>query len=356
MNLKEKVKQLPSTPGVYLMKDSQGSVIYVGKSKNLKSRVGSYFQHSSQHSNKVIKLVHHLKDFDLIQTDTEFEAFMLECKLIQEIQPLYNRLMKNPRSYTYIRIKMNNSYKRIELVSEIEEEDGNLYFGPYTSKGRTEKAIQGLKEMFKLDCNQTSFRNSPCFNYSLGLCMGMCFDNKALDYYHLVIDKIIGLLEGNDRGILEEMKGMMIQASDQFDFEGAAKIRDVMEAVQSLLNREKVIQFTEEGKNIVMLEPIGDDKIKLFLIRRNKVLFSKVYILDDSNPEKLVEQMKSTVVTYFSKNEDCSKVISKEEIDEANIIYRYINSRADDCLIIPDEWLKRENESRIEQALLQLIN
>ena len=132
MNPKEKAKQLPSSPGVYLMKDSYGSIIYVGKSKNLKNRVSSYFQESSTHSNKVIKLVQHLKDFDIIQTDTEFEAFILECKLIKEIQPLYNRLMKNPQSYTYIRIVMDRSSQRIELANRMNEDDGNLYFGPYT--------------------------------------------------------------------------------------------------------------------------------------------------------------------------------------------------------------------------------
>ena len=128
MTPREKAKQLPSSPGVYLMKDSYGSIIYVGKSKNLKNRVSSYFQESSTRWNKVIKLVQHLKDFDIIQTDTEFEAFILECKLIKEIQPLYNRLMKNPQSYTYIRVVMDRSRQRIELANRIIEGDGNLYF------------------------------------------------------------------------------------------------------------------------------------------------------------------------------------------------------------------------------------
>ncbi len=355
LNLKEKAKQLPSTPGVYLMKDSHGSIIYVGKSKNLKSRVSSYFQHSSQHSNKVLKLVHHLKDFEIIHTDTEFEAFMLECKLIKEIQPLYNRLMKNPRSYTYIKIRMDKSYHRLELVNESEEGDGNHYFGPFSSKGSTEKAVQGLIEMFKLDCNHTSSRNSPCLNYSLGLCLGMCFDSATLVQYHHLIDRIIGLLEGTDKSILEEMNEKMIQASNQFDFEEAAKIRDIMEKVQFLLKREKVIQFTEENKNIVMLEPIGDNRVKFFLIRRNRVLFTKVYEIDEPNWEREVNEMTSEIIFYFSIKESCTKVIRKEEIDEANIIYRYINSHASDCFMIPDQWLRAKRINKIEQVVLDLL-
>ena len=312
MNPKEKAKQLPSTPGVYLMKDSHGSIIYVGKSKNLKSRVSSYFQQSSHHSNKVIKLVHHLKDFDIIHTDTEFDAFMLECKLIKEIQPPYNRMMKNPRSYTYIRIKMVQSYNRIELVTEKEEGDLHLYFGPFSSKGTIEKAIQGLKEIYKLDCNQSSSRNSPCLNYSLGLCMGMCFDSTALDRYHHMINRIIGLLEGTNKSILEEMEQRMIQASSQFDFEEAAKIRDIIEMVQSLVKKEQMIQFIEEDQNIVMIESIGDNRVKFFLIRRNQVLFTNVYEIDNGNLKKVVGQMKSEIISFFSNPTDSVQLIKKK--------------------------------------------
>ncbi|WP_428911646.1 UvrB/UvrC motif-containing protein [Niallia sp. Krafla_26] len=356
MNLIDKAKQLPSTPGVYLMKDSHGSIIYVGKSKNLKSRVSSYFQHSSQHSNKVIKLVHHLKDFDIIHTDTEFEAFMLECKLIKDIQPLYNRMMKNPRSYSYISVKRDQSYRRIEFVHEMEEGDRHLYFGPFSSIGTTEKAIQGLKEMFKLDCNQSTTKNSPCLNYSLGLCMGMCFDPSALKQYHHMIDRIIGLLEGTDSSLLEEMEQRMIQASSQFDFEEAAKVRDRIEWVQSLLKKEQVIRFIEEDQNIVMMEYIGDNRVKMFLIRRNQILFSKVYGLDHTNLEKLVQQIKSEILSYFSQPKQSMKKIKKDEIDEAAIIYRYMNSHDRECIIIPDQWLNSKRMNKMEQAVLRLVS
>jgi excinuclease ABC subunit C len=356
MNPKEKAKHLPSSPGVYLMKDSYGSIIYVGKSKNLKSRVSSYFQESSRHSNKVLKLVQHLKDFDIIQTDTEFEAFILECKLIKEIQPLYNRLMKNPQSYTYIMIKMNRSCHRIELANCMNEDDGNLYFGPYTSKSRTEKAIQGLKEMFKIDCNQYSSRKGPCLNYSLGLCIGMCFDASAQIQYNHIMNRIICLLEGSDTSILDEMSQKMDEEAGRFDFEAAAKIRDHIEALQSLLKREKVIQFTKADKNIIMLEPIGDSRVKLFLIRRNQILYNRIYEINQTNQEQVISDIKNHIFNHFTKSVHIAENISKEEIDEAQIVYRYLNSHAEDSLIILDHWLYFKESDEIEKAVRELID
>jgi excinuclease ABC subunit C len=356
MNPKEKAKQLPSSPGVYLMKDSYGSIIYVGKSKKLKSRVSSYFQESSRHSNKVLKLVQQLKDFDIIQTDTEFEAFILECKLIKEIQPLYNRLMKNPQSYTYIMIKMNRSCHRIELANRMNENDGNLYFGPYTSKNRTEKAMQGLKEMFKIDCNQYSSRKGPCLNYSLGLCIGMCFEASAQIQYNHIMNRIIRLLEGSDTSILDEMSQKMDEEAGRFDFEAAAKIRDHIEAIQSLLKKEKVIQFTKADKNIIMLEPIGDGRVKLFLIKRNQILYNRIYEINQTNQEQVISDIKNHIFNHFTKSVHIAENISKEEIDEAQIVYRYLNSHAEDSLIIPDHWLYFKKSDEIRQAVRELID
>jgi excinuclease ABC subunit C len=167
MDSKEKVKKLPSCPGVYLMKDSLGSVIYVGKSKNLKNRVGSYFQESKSHSPKVVKLVKNIKDFDHIITDTEFEAFLLENKLIKEIMPIYNKLLKSPKSYSYIKISTNEKYPLIEISDESDKNDGNLYFGPYTNRNTAERGLQGIKEYCRISCTGSFQKASACLNYSL---------------------------------------------------------------------------------------------------------------------------------------------------------------------------------------------
>ena len=149
MTLKEKVKNLPSSPGVYLMKDVHDGIIYVGKAKNLKRRVQSYFQNSKSHSPKTVKLVNNIKNFDYILTDTEFEAFMLECKLIQELKPFFNRQMKNPKSYAYILIKTDEEIPKIEVTNFPIGGKNNQIFGPYRNKNTAAKAVQGMKDFLK---------------------------------------------------------------------------------------------------------------------------------------------------------------------------------------------------------------
>lgn len=355
MNLKEKAKNLPLSPGVYLMKDSHGNIIYVGKSKKLKNRVQSYFQKSKNHSKKVVKLVHQIKDFEYILTDTEFEAFLLECKLIKELQPFYNKLMKSPQSYTYIVIRMDQELDRIVLSNHLLENDNYLYFGPFTSKNSAEKAILGLKEFLKIACSHSIYNNSPCLNYSLGLCVGMCFKKSALEQYHNNINRIIALFEGTDNSIIDEMNQKMIHASENFDYERASMIRDYLEAIHSLLKKEKVIDFTKEMNNIVFIESISDYLQKLFLIKGNKVLFTHLYKLDKTNIKRLVFEIKSKILVYFKKDTYPSSIISKDEIDEAQIIYSYLTSSPCKYLIIPESWFSIENRERLDLAIEELL-
>ena len=199
---------------------------------------------------KDYKLKASLKDFDYILTDTEFEAFMLECQLIREIKPIFNRMMKSPQAYIYIRIQMDDGYQRIEIRSS-PNKPNSLYFGPYTSKHTVGRALQGIKNFYKIICSNPSNKNTPCLNYSLGLCIGMCLGGATLDQYNGIINKIIGLLEGTDTSMLEIFEQRMIEASETFEFEKAAKYRNTLDTIHSLLNKEKVIEFTESDKNMV---------------------------------------------------------------------------------------------------------
>ncbi len=360
MNLKDKVKNLPSSSGVYLMKDSLDSVIYVGKSKNLKSRVGSYFQTSKSHSPKVLKLVQNLKDFEYILTDTEFEAFMLECKLIKEIKPIYNKQMKSPKSYSYIRIKIHDKYPSIEISNEIKKSDGNIYFGPYTNKNTVVKGLLGIKECCKIQCNNKFKRASTCFNYSLGLCIGMCLNDTPAKQYVDILKRIINLLNGTDKGILNELENIMNTASEKYDFEVAAKYRDYITSINYLLNKVEIVKFTKQNKNIVLLEPLSNNMIKLFLINGNKILFREKYIIDDLNSEKMKIILKNKILFYFNDGVISNPIdVGREEIDESQIIYTYLKSKSNDCkyIIISDKWLKSSNkDSIIYNSLNELIS
>lgn len=360
MNLEDKVKGLPSSPGVYLMKDSLNSVIYVGKSKNLKNRVGSYFQNSKSHSPKVLKLVKNLKDFEYILTDTEFEAFMLECKLIKEIKPIYNKQMKSPKAYSYIRIKIHGKYPSIEISNEIKKADGNIYFGPYTNKNTVERGLLGIKECCRIICNNKIKKTSVCFNYSLGSCIGMCLHNTSTKQYVDILNDIINLLNGSDQSIINKMENTMNAASEKYDFEVAAKYRDYITAVKYLLSKVEVVKFTKQNKNIVLLEPLNDNMIKLFLINGNKILFKEKYLIDDLNSQKMKIILKNKLLFYFNDDIISNPIeIGREEIDESQIIYTYLKSKSNYCkyTIISDKWLKSLNkDSIIYTALNDLLS
>lgn len=358
MDLKEKVRSLPSSPGVYLMKDSQDGIIYVGKSKKLKSRVGSYFQNSKSHSPKIVKLVKNIHDFEYILTDTEFEAFLLECKLIKEIKPIFNKLMKSPMSYCYIRITINEKYPDIELSNECDSSDGNLYFGPYTSKKTVEAAIQGIKECCKIMCSNKSRKPAACLNYSLGLCIGICIDESAKEQYNLIIKKITNLLSGCDKSILTEMEENMAAAAEKFDFETAAKYRDYINKVNSLIGKKEVIEFAEENKNIAMIEWLSNDTFKFFIIKGNKVLFSENYAIKNFNLEDLKVAVKQRMFLYFNTKTSQTLIgINKDEIDEAQIIYSYLNSSKSNCkhVVIPEQWIIDSNHKDINSAIDELF-
>jgi excinuclease ABC subunit C len=351
-NIKEKIQNLPSTPGVYLMKDSLGGILYVGKAKNLKKRIQSYFRRSANHSPKIKKLVQHLKDFDYILLDTEFEAFMLECKLIKEWKPPYNRVMKHSLSFAYIVVHMNEDLRRIEMTTDPIEKNGDIYFGPFTNLNTVVKGIHGILECFKVLCLNPSQRGRACLNYNIGLCNGMCLGGPALDQYHHIVNRIIALLNGTDKSIIKEMNEMMLLASENFDFEMAAKYRDYLKAVNTLTNKEKVIEFTEENHNIVMVEYLDEMTIKLFLIKRTKILFTLKYKLSKWNVDEVKEEIRAAILTYFTSNApSLSLEVSRDELDEAQIVYSYLKSNNCRYTIVPDKWLTSKKSNRLTKAL-----
>lgn len=357
MDLKDKVKTLPSCPGVYLMKDSDGNIIYVGKSKNLKNRVGSYFLNSKAHPPKVIKMVKSLRDFDYMITDTEFEAFMLECRLIQEIKPFYNRLLKSPKAYTYVKISTGEKYPAIGISDEPDNNDGSLYFGPYTSKNTVERGLQGIKEYCRILCPGSPQKLSPCLNHSLGLCIGVCQEGTSREQYLSIIDKIIKLLNGTDKSILKAMGASMDNASERLDFEKAAKLRDYIGAVNYLVGKTKVVEYTKKNKSIVVLELLEDGSIKFFLIKGNKVLYSeKCAVACDF--EKLKLALKNNILIHFDNTQAKVMQIGKEDIDESQIIYSYLNSKSSSCkhVIIPQSRLGESNAKSLDNAIDKLLN
>ncbi|GGH23563.1 excinuclease ABC subunit C [Paenibacillus segetis] len=339
------------------MKDSRGNILYVGKSKHLKNRVQSYFHNSKSHSPKIKKLVNHVKDLEYILTDTEFEAFMLECQLIHGHKPMYNRKMKNPLAYQYIAIWKNEGLNRLEVTNDPFSNDDYQYFGPYTAnKNSVEKAIQGIKGYFKIDCNQSVTTKGACLNHSLGLCLGMCLGGEALAQYNHIINRLIALLDGTDPSLYEEMNQGMLAAAEQYDFEKAARYRDYIGAVTFLLNKEKVIDFVEENRNIVVVEYLTEDLIKLFLIKRNRILFCGKYSVAPTGMVSLYEKIRTKILDHFEiGGHTLSNGVSRDEIDEAQIIYSYLQGSSSKYIIIPDHWLNSKDHTKMDTAIQDLF-
>ncbi|MFC3747350.1 GIY-YIG nuclease family protein [Paenibacillus sp. GCM10012306] len=361
MNLTEKVKNLPMTPGVYLMKDSLGNIIYVGKAKALKRRVQSYFQDSNSHSPKVKRLVKNIRDLDYTLTDTEFEAFMLECTLIKELKPPYNKKMKNPLAYTYIVIRTDGQRRRIEVTPDLgdgaERSDGRLFFGPYTSRSTVERAIQGVLESYSILCsNPHSKKASLCLNHSLGLCIGMCAGGEALTIYNRIMDDFVALLDGTDLRILEGMEQRMAAAAENYNFEVAAKYRDYIGAVRSLLQKEKVIEFAGANQRIAMVEPINDQILKLLLLQGNRILFQTKLELEYFRNASLQAEITTIIKDVFrGHNFTGSAAVSRYEIDEAQIIYSYLKGSSCNHIIVSEEWLAPENDTVIDDAVREML-
>ncbi|MGG4555119.1 GIY-YIG nuclease family protein [Paenibacillus humicus] len=357
--MKTIIQELPLSPGVYLMRDSRGTVIYVGKSKSLKKRVQSYFYNNKSHSPKVKKLVHHVKDLEHIVTDTEFEAFMLECRLIQDIKPMYNRKMKNPLGYSYIVLRQKGDWRWLEITDTLDDggQDRSRFFGPYTASRKSlEHALARIEECCKIACNHrpaAASANTPCLNYSLGLCLGKCLGGANARRFDEVMDRFIGLLQGNDRSLYDEMEHKMVEAAERFDFEQAAKYRDGMEAVNLLLSKRQVIEFAAENHSIVVYEHLDKDTIKLFLIKGNVVLHSeRCSVAARADIESLQQRAKALILSYFTKDtEPDAAEITREDIDAVQIIYSYLQSSACRYLLIPGSWVEADEQSELEAAL-----
>nr|WP_263323123.1 GIY-YIG nuclease family protein [Neobacillus sp. Marseille-Q6967] len=320
------------------MKDSEDRIIYVGKAKNLKRRVQSYFQHSKAHPQKIKKMISNIKDFEYILTDTEFEAFLLECRLIKELQPLFNKKMKSTQSYAYILIHLDEELHRIEITNHPIKAQGKLYYGPYVSRHAVERAVLKIKEFYRILCSNPAKRHTPCLNYSLGLCIGTCLGGTEIEAHNKIIEKVIQLLNGTDQYLMKEIKMKMESAAEILDYETAAKCKEQLEAVSYLIQKEKVIDFTKENKNLVIIEGLSEELIKLFLIKRNTILFKEKYLTDRLNVELLKHLIQANFYNSTRNQQSAETDVGKDELDKSQIIYHYLHNSQCKYMVIPEEW------------------
>lgn len=303
--LKEKIKEFPTQSGVYLMKGASDKIIYVGKAKNIKNRVRSYFNDNKDHSPKTKILISQIQEVEYILTKTEVEAFLLEASLIKKHRPKYNIRLKDDKSYPYIKLSWSDNYPRLYLARKVKK-DGSLYFGPYTSGGAVHETIRFLNRTFKIrDCTDAVFktRKRPCMTYQIGRCTAPCVGLVSEEVYRDDIEDVRSFLKGMDKKVIKDLAHKMKKAAEEEKFEVAAKLRDSVEAIKSILQKQAVINASSE-KDQDAIGYYGDERgtlIETLHIRKGRVLGTRSHFFPLLNPQDPVEDPREWLVSFLNQ-------------------------------------------------------
>lgn len=303
--LKNLVKTLPDGPGVYLMKNVKEKIIYVGKAKNLKARVRTYFNQLKDHSTKTRFLVSHITDIEYILTKTEVEAFLLEASLIKKHRPRYNIRLKDDKAYPYIRVDVRHEFPRLYLSRRVQN-DGAIYFGPFSSGFAVRETIRFLSHTFKIrDCTDAFLRSRkrPCISYQIGRCTAPCVKYIEAAEYGESVQKAIRFLKGMDAKVIKELKKEMQALSDDERFEAAAKLRDSIRAIESVRERQVVVSNAQEFDQDVIAY-VGDARgvlVEMMFVRRGRVIGARPHFLSNLHAEMESEDPRDWIVSFLNQ-------------------------------------------------------
>lgn len=303
-DFKAQLKILPDKPGVYLMKNSLGEIIYVGKAKVLKNRVRQYFQNSKNHSEKVKAMVKNIAEFEYIVTDSEMEALILECNLIKKHSPKYNISLKDDKFYPFIKITTNEDFPRVFITRNFAK-DGNKYFGPYPNAGAVHETIKLIRKIFPLrTCKKLIFENGkhtrPCLNYHIKKCNAPCEGHISKDEYKRMIDEIVDVLSGRDRSLINKLKNDMQEASMNLEFEKAASFRDKILAIESIAEKQKVFKSQDNDEDFINIyKDEKDCAVQVFFLRDGKVTGRENFILENSAYEDDSVIISQFIVSFY---------------------------------------------------------
>mgnify|MGYP002515998862 FL=1 len=329
--LKDKALSLPYAPGVYIMRNIDDKVIYVGKAKKLKNRVSQYFQDTASHSPKTRIMVSHIHHFDVIVSASEFEALVLECSLIKRYSPKYNILLKDDKGYPYLRLNMKEIYPKITLVSRITE-DGAEYFGPYGARAVTHDVMEAINQTLKLPTCSRQFprdvgKDRPCLNYHMNQCAGWCQESMSCVEYRLRMEQARQLLLGNYKQVASEIKEQMLSAAENLDFELAANLRDRLKAVETLGVKQLVTAGTLADTDVIGYAQTETKACFTVLHFSGGNLLDKDYQIL-SVPDDKTEAVSSLLKQYYlSRGLAPKRLLLPFEIDDAELFTELLEQR-----------------------------
>lgn len=322
---------LPDKPGCYLMKDADGTIIYVGKAINLKNRVRSYFQQSSDHTYKTRQMVRKIRDIEWIVVASELEALILEMNLIKLHRPFYNVRLKDDKRYPYIKVHWADPFPKLSVTRNMVD-DGSRYFGPYTSVWAVHQTLDILRKIFPyLTCAReiTGKDERACLYYDIKLCSAPCIGAVNQEEYRQMIDDLCRFLEGRTDPIMTRLKEAMAQASENLNYEKAAIYRDQIEAIERVVERQKIISDERNDSDVIaMARSKGEACVQVFFIRSGKLIGREYFILEGTEEEENSEILEEFIKQYYSQAAYVpSKVMLPQEIEEARIIKEWLNTR-----------------------------
>ncbi len=334
-DIQEQLKKLPAQPGVYLMKDKFDNIIYVGKAISLKNRVRQYFQSSKNHTSKVVSMVKNIEKFEYIITDSELEALILECNLIKQYRPKYNVLLRDDKTYPYIKVTTNEDYPRVLKVRRVVK-DKAKYFGPYTNTTAVNDTLEIIRNTYPIrTCNvdiERAIKNNmrPCLNYHIKRCSGPCTGNDDKDKYNKMIEEVVMFLSGKEEKLIELLKEKMVKASMDFNFEDAAMYRDKIKSLEDMMQKQKIDASTSDlNQDIIAMARAHDEAcVQVFFVRSGKIVGREHFIL-----EGVMESSRASILGYFVKQFYMEQeyipreLIIEDEIEDSFILEEWLTSK-----------------------------
>lgn len=334
-DIQEHLKKLPSEPGVYLMKDKYDHIIYVGKAISLKNRVRQYFQSSKNHTSKVKSMVKNIYKFEYIITDSELEALILECNLIKRYRPKYNVVLRDDKTYPYIKVTTNEDYPRILKVRRVLK-DKAKYFGPYTNITAVNDTLELISSTYpirscKIDIDK-SIKNKtrPCLNLHINKCLGPCTGNVSKEEYGKMIEEIIMCLSGKEEKLMELLKEKMNESSMNFRFEEAAVYRDKIKSLEEMIQKQKIdATVSDLNQDVVAMARAHNEAcVQVFFIRNGKIVGREHFILEGVMDSPRASILSSFVKQFYNEQEYIPKeLIIEDEIEDSSILEEWLSSK-----------------------------
>ncbi len=328
--LQQQLEALPSRPGVYLFKDAQDTILYVGKASSLRHRVGSYFGALMNLAPKTARLMERVRDLDYYVTASEQEAILLECILIKRHRPHYNVRLKDDKSYPYLKLTINEDWPRAHLTRRVVR-DGARYFGPFASAGSVHTTIALLERVFHLrSCRKaiSGEEGRPCLDYHISRCSGPCIGAVSREEYREAVDQAIMFLEGRQDAVLKGLRARMVQASEKTEYERAAIIRDQIRAVEAIMEKQK-IAAPEGDLDAVAFVQEGDQAVALvFQVRQGRLVGRESFVLAGTRDEEASRVMTGFVQQYYSSAEYVPKrILLQCPLEETPVVQQWLEGR-----------------------------